>query len=94
MQTDGTNTLSLIVGAVQSNSKEASSDRRYSTAARWRACLLSITCYYVTWASCKCSIFDSITTRFGTIPYRSRDRNGNVNYRFGPVNLDLYCVDM
>ena len=58
MQTDGTNTLSLIVGAVQSNSKEASSDRRYSAAARWRACLLSITCYYVTWASCKCSIFD------------------------------------
>ena len=57
MQTDGTNTLSLIVGAVQSNSKETSSDRRYSAAARWRACLLSITCYYVTWASCKCSIF-------------------------------------
>ena len=48
MQTDGTNTLSLIVGAVQSNSKEASSDRRYSAAARWRACLLSITCYNVT----------------------------------------------
>ena len=47
MQTDGTNTLSLIVGAVQSN-KEASSDRRYSAAARWRACLLSITCYNVT----------------------------------------------
>ena len=38
MQTDGTNTLSLIVGAVQSNSKETSSDRRYSAAARWRAC--------------------------------------------------------
>ena len=53
MQTHGTNTLSLIVGAVQSNSKETSSDRRYSAAARWRACLLSITCYYVTWASCK-----------------------------------------
>ena len=59
MQTDGTNTLSLIVGAVQSYSKETSSDRRYSAAARWRACLLSITCYYVTWASCKCSIFDT-----------------------------------
>ena len=57
MQTDGTNTLSLIEGAVQSNSKETS-DRRYSAAPRWRACLLSITCYYVTWASCKCSIFD------------------------------------
>ena len=60
MQTDGTNTLSLIVGAVQSNSKEASSDRRYSAAARWRACLLSIMCYYVTWASCPCSIFDHV----------------------------------
>ena len=32
MQTDGTNTLSLIVGAVQSNSKETSSDRRCVTA--------------------------------------------------------------
>ena len=63
MQTDGTNTLSLIVDAVQSNSKEASSDRRYSAAARWRACLLSITCYYVTWASCPCSIFDCIQNR-------------------------------
>ena len=60
MQTDGTNTLSLIVGAVPSNSEETSSDRRYSAAARWRACLLSITCYYVTWASCKCSIFASV----------------------------------
>ena len=49
MQKDGTSTLSLIVGAVQSNSKETSSNRRYSAAARWRACLLSITCYYVTW---------------------------------------------
>ena len=38
MQTDGTNTLSLIIGAVQSNSKETSSDRCYSAAARSRAC--------------------------------------------------------
>ena len=69
MQTDGTNTLSLIVGPVQSNSKETSSDRRYSAAARWRACLLSITCYYVTWASCKCSIFGAIKARIGGATY-------------------------
>ena len=60
MQTDRIHTLSLIVGAVQSNSKQTSSDYRYSGAARWRACLLSITCYNVTWASCKCSIFDHV----------------------------------
>ena len=58
MQTHRTNTLSLIVGAVQSISKQTSSDYRYSGATRWRACLLSITCYNVTWASCPCSIFD------------------------------------
>ena len=58
MQTHCTNTLSLIVGAVQSNSKQTSSEYRYSGVARWRACLLSITCFNVTWASCKCSIFD------------------------------------
>ena len=60
MQTHHRNTLSLIVGDVQSNTKQSSSDRPYRGAARWRAFLLSITCYYVTWASCKCSIFDIV----------------------------------
>ena len=56
MQIDRINTLSTDRGcAVKSNNKQTSSDYRYSGAARWRACLLSITCYYVTWASCKCS---------------------------------------
>ena len=68
MQKDGTNTLSLIVGAVQSNSKQSSSDRRYSAAARWRAFLLSITCYYVTWVSCTCSIFDETHANDGSLP--------------------------
>ena len=48
MQTHRRNTLSLIVGDVQSNSKQSSSDHPYRGAARWRACLLSITCYNVT----------------------------------------------
>ena len=48
MQTHRTNTLSLIVGDVQSNSKQSSSDHPYRGAGRWRACLLSITCYNVT----------------------------------------------
>ena len=60
MQTHHRNTLSLIVGDVQPNSKQSSSDRPYRGAARWRASLLSITYYYVTWASCKCSIFGKI----------------------------------
>ena len=54
----------LIVGAVKSNSKQTSSYYRYSGAARWRACLLSITCYYITWASCKCSIFGQTQCRW------------------------------
>ena len=57
MQTHRRNTLSLILGAVPSYSKQTSSDRAYRGAARWRAFLLSIMCYYVTWASCPCSIF-------------------------------------
>ena len=60
MQTYRRSKLSLIVGDLQSNSKQTSSDRPYRGAARWRAFLLSITCYYVTWASCKYSIFDLV----------------------------------
>ena len=46
MQTHRRNTLSLIVVAMKSNSKQSSSDHPYRGAARWRAFLLSITCYY------------------------------------------------
>ena len=60
MQTHHLNKLFLIMGDVQSNSKQSSSDRPYRGAARWRAFLLSITRYYVTWASCKCSIFEQV----------------------------------
>ena len=63
MQTHHRNKLFLIVGDLQSNSKQSSSDRPYRIAARWHGFLLSITCYCVTWASCKCSIFDRSDTR-------------------------------
>ena len=69
MQTHHRNTLFLIVGDVLPNSKQSSSHRpSYRGAARWRACLLSITYYYVTWVSCKCSIF--VITQHTETAYR------------------------